>query len=411
MSVNTKLGSPAAVNSKQTIRQSLKQSNSQSIKQSLYPHPLLDRLHGQVTALFALTVILVSSLCINACQTIISLCVFIPSFYRLSVNQWMANTWWLLLAWGVEVWSAVPYIVTGELPHANDIAILLGNHAPGIDFITGIIVSSLGGGPGSGRMMTLMKQSLRFVPTIGFMHYFQGSLFLARNWEKDQRAIVAKLDSMNNGEFPRPFWIGVYPEGTRITPEKRVQSQEFAQKRGLPLLEHVLLPRTKGFTFLMSKIGPTLTAIYDATCAYSKSALLLTDILMYGRFRCEGCYIDLHRTDAKTVSNLPVEEQEQWIMKQWQRKDALLQMFQDTGRFDPSMTPHQLPQDRYMKLSAIFGGWALIVSALISYLCRSWSVAVFLLVMVFLTQLRGVMLDGDRLFGIRFNKQNQKKSR
>ena len=41
-------------------------------------------------------------------------------------------------------------------------------------------------------------------------------------------------------------------EGTRFTDEKHAASMEIAKSKGLPLLKHHLLPRTKGFTLLTS---------------------------------------------------------------------------------------------------------------------------------------------------------------
>jgi hypothetical protein len=43
-------------------------------------------------------------------------------------------------------------------------------------------------------------------------------------------------------------------EGTRYTKEKYEASMEIAKKKGMPILKHHLLPRTKGFTLLASQI-------------------------------------------------------------------------------------------------------------------------------------------------------------
>ena len=46
------------------------------------------------------------------------------------------------------------------------------------------------------------------------------------------------------------FKIVNFCEGTRFTNEKHAVSIEIAKSKGLPLLKHHLLPRTKGFTLL-----------------------------------------------------------------------------------------------------------------------------------------------------------------
>lgn len=44
-----------------------------------------------------------------------------------------------------------------------------------------------------------------------------------------------------------PFWMISHPEGTRWSKAKLKKSHEWAKKQGLPILNNVLLPRSKGF--------------------------------------------------------------------------------------------------------------------------------------------------------------------
>ena len=43
------------------------------------------------------------------------------------------------------------------------------------------------------------------------------------------------------------FQIGIFAEGTRLTPAKLKASQEYALSKGIEPLKHHLLPRPKGF--------------------------------------------------------------------------------------------------------------------------------------------------------------------
>jgi lysophosphatidic acid acyltransferase / lysophosphatidylinositol acyltransferase len=54
-------------------------------------------------------------------------------------------------------------------------------------------------------------------------------------------------------------------EGTRFTQEKYLASVEVAKQKGLPILKHHLLPRTKGFTLVASQIKGKIDYIYDIT--------------------------------------------------------------------------------------------------------------------------------------------------
>ena len=46
-------------------------------------------------------------------------------------------------------------------------------------------------------------------------------------------------------DFPRPFWLALFVEGTRFTLPKLLAAQEYAGSQGLPIPRNVLIPRTK----------------------------------------------------------------------------------------------------------------------------------------------------------------------
>lgn len=46
-------------------------------------------------------------------------------------------------------------------------------------------------------------------------------------------------------DFPIPFWLALFVEGTRFTTAKLQAAQEYAAKNGLPIPKNVLVPRTK----------------------------------------------------------------------------------------------------------------------------------------------------------------------
>lgn len=46
-------------------------------------------------------------------------------------------------------------------------------------------------------------------------------------------------------DFPLPFWLALFVEGTRFTQAKLLAAQEYAASAGLPVPRNVLIPRTK----------------------------------------------------------------------------------------------------------------------------------------------------------------------
>jgi len=298
-------------------------------------------------------------------QAVCYLLFFLPLRQRLSFNQRVSNTWWELWCFVQETWHHIPFRITGDALRSNENAILIGNHNAGVDFTVGVSVLSRATGIGCGRMMTMMKFVLQFVPMVGFTHRLQGSLFLRRNWEQDQRAIAGKLKEMEQGDFPRPFWIGIYPEGTRITEHKREESLKFAASRNLPLLQNVLLPRTKGFTFLVKSLPTAMNCLYDTTIAYGGKEMYVEDIFMSGGYKTEGVHVHVQRIEFSSlpqpVADQPAKEWDaaldKWLLDRFVIKDKLLTHFKEHGYFPGDVPPsHLAPHHRF---TLIWAAWSL----------------------------------------------------
>lgn len=161
---------------------------------------------------------------------------------------------------------------------------------------------------------------------IGWSMWFSDYIFLERSWAKDESTLEVSLYACNNSslsilahlfpffsnirgfllqssfqslmDFPMPFWLALFVEGTRFTQQKLLASQEYAASRGLPVPKNVLIPRTKvikyssllriecrnkyevnsyyqpacslqGFVSAVSHMRSFVPAIYDCTVATS----------------------------------------------------------------------------------------------------------------------------------------------
>ncbi|KAJ9445758.1 1-acyl-sn-glycerol-3-phosphate acyltransferase PLS1 [Diplonema papillatum] len=68
--------------------------------------------------------------------------------------------------------------------------------------------------------------------------------------------------SLNKYPAETPFWIGLFAEGTRQTPEKLAQSQQYCRENGKPVLKNVLWPRTRGFASTIEGLKGKVDAVY-----------------------------------------------------------------------------------------------------------------------------------------------------
>lgn len=127
---------------------------------------------------------------------------------------------------------------------------------------------------------------VQFIQVIGWSMWFSEYLFLERNWAKDESIIKVLLQQkiseyvlcmcvyiyactnpyiravhidlfqffmtlyLQSGllrlkDYPQPFWLALFVEGTRFTQAKLLAAQEYATASGLPVPRNVLIPRTK----------------------------------------------------------------------------------------------------------------------------------------------------------------------
>jgi 1-acyl-sn-glycerol-3-phosphate acyltransferase len=111
------------------------------------------------------------------------------------------------------------------------------------------------------------KDSLKWIPGFGWGMWLMGMIFVSRDWTTDETRIQKVFGNIKRHALPN--WIVSYPEGTRRTDQKRLESQTFCEKRGLPILQHLLFPRTKGFVAMVHALREShIKAIYDLTILY-----------------------------------------------------------------------------------------------------------------------------------------------
>eukprot|EP01105_Mastigella_eilhardi_P003710 TRINITY_DN1483_c0_g1_i3.p2 TRINITY_DN1483_c0_g1~~TRINITY_DN1483_c0_g1_i3.p2 ORF type:complete len:161 (-),score=46.50 TRINITY_DN1483_c0_g1_i3:39-521(-) len=129
-----------------------------------------------------------------------------------------------------------------------------------------------------------------------------------------------------------PYWLVSFLEGTRQTPEKYASSVTYAKKKDLPVLKHLLLPRTKGFVATVQSLrNDRCKALYDLTIAYAgdKPGLFT---------HTDNCNVYLH-VRRYELNELPTTEQDlhDFCLKLWVQKDELLDHFAAHGAFPGSV--------------------------------------------------------------------------
>lgn len=121
-------------------------------------------------------------------------------------------------------------------------------------------------------------------------------------------------------------------EGTRFTEKKHEASVKFAQDRGMPVLKHHLIPRTKGFTASLPYLKEKCPCILDIQLAFKKTDKVKPTVgnLLHGRSVTAHMYVN--RIDMKTLPTNEIEASE-WLQEFFRRKDQLQDSFHTHGDF------------------------------------------------------------------------------
>lgn len=240
-------------------------------------------------------------------------------------NRWVADTWW---GWTVDAARAlhgVEIIVTGDDVPSRENAIVVANHQqmPDITFLMRLAQQK-------GRLGDLkwfVKYPLKFVPGVGWGLNFLDALFVKRDWAKDRASIERTFAHIKDNGVP--LWLVMFAEGTRVTPEKLESSRAYAREHGWPELDHLLVPRTKGFVAAVHGLRGHADAVYDIAIGYEQGVPTLWQYAR-GFSRRAHLHVRRHALDALPTTDEGLSD---WLLERWREKDALLASYYETGTF------------------------------------------------------------------------------
>ncbi|KAI5334378.1 hypothetical protein L3X38_024511 [Prunus dulcis] len=277
-------------------------------------------------------VFILSGLIVNLMQ-VVSFILLRPiskKLYR-KINKVVAELLWLELIWLIDWWAGIKvelYVDSDTFQlMGKEHALVICNHRSDIDWLVGWLVAQRSGCLGSA--LAIMKKEVMFLPVIGWSMWFSEYFFLERRWTKDEITLKSGFQQLE--DFPMPFWLALFVEGTRFTQAKLMVAQEFAASRGLPIPRNVLLPRTKGFVSSVSQMRSFVPAIYDCTVAVPKNQPPPTLLRI---FRGQSSVVKL-QIRRHSMQELPetADGIGQWCKDVFVTKDALLEKYFAKGTF------------------------------------------------------------------------------
>jgi len=284
------------------------------------------RIVRSVRGLLASGFLFPSLVLLNAVQTATLVVKPFSSKTFRKVNRWMANLWWGWCAVGAEKLNRTRLIYHGDDVPMRENAVVLMNHQEMTDIA--VLFSFARAKERLGDLKWFVKDIVKYVPGVGWGMLFLDCLFVKRDWTADKQYVHCVFERILKHKVP--LWLMIFAEGTRISPEKLKRSQEFAQKTGRRMLQHVLVPRSKGFVATVQSLRGHLDAVYDVTIGYVEGTPSLWQWI-------QGCVEKVHlHVQRFPMENLPEDETAltEWLMERFEAKDRLLEAYYNSGTFD-----------------------------------------------------------------------------
>ncbi|MBF0350872.1 MAG: 1-acyl-sn-glycerol-3-phosphate acyltransferase [SAR324 cluster bacterium] len=168
----------------------------------------------------------------------------------------------------------------------------------------------------------LIKKALRYVPFVGWICWAYEYPFIPLKLENGhpvgQSHAKEKLKQDLTKLKHSPATIVNFAEGTRFTNIKW-------QKQNSPY-SYLLKPKTGGFKIILDEFGNLIHSIYDVTIVYDSLNHTFWDFLCGN---CKKIIVVLQKIPLDDASFPPEpyekEALQQWINKQWQQKDHIIQ--------------------------------------------------------------------------------------
>lgn len=229
---------------------------------------------------------------------------------------------------------------TPALFSSTDPGIIICNHQVDMDwyYLWGLLIQS----KRHGQIRIILKDTLKYIPVLGLAMQFAGFIFVRRDWQKDGKQLRKQMEQIVVHKIPAMLLI--FPEGTTINTQAQEKSRKYSIQESRPLFNYLLLPRSTGFSTILSSLSGASPVVYDITMAYDGyTGEIPTYEMGYERNKDHnipnaGKILRGHHTvvhmDVATFSAKDIGPTvEEWLDYRWLRKECLLSYFAKHQKF------------------------------------------------------------------------------
>ena len=232
------------------------------------------------------------------------------------INRACARSWWGSCIKFLKHFHRMQFNFSGDILPQKENALLIVNHQGMADVFPLLVLAEQQGS--LGNLKWFVKDVIKYIPGLGWGMVFLDCIFVKRSWNRDQDRIQRTFARFKKAQIP--IWLVSFVEGTRITPEKLKKSQAYSQSKGMPVLQHCLIPKTKGFVASIHGLSDSISAVYDVTLIYRQGVPSPLQLIL-GQFK--EFEVVVKRTAVQDLPTSP-DQLSQWLMDRYLEKDHLI---------------------------------------------------------------------------------------
>lgn len=188
-----------------------------------------------------------------------------------------------------------------------------------------------------GHVYIMLKNSLKWLPVVGWGMQLFRFIFLSRKWDKDYETMSRHFKFIRN--VRDSVSLILFPEGTNLVESTYQRSRVYADKIGVKMPKHLMLPRVRGLFYSISQLRDSMTYLYDYTFYFSDPSpkKYAADAFSLPKLFFEGVPIKRLHIHVRRfpISEIPTEEDQftDWLYQRWYEKDKLIDTLLETGNF------------------------------------------------------------------------------
>lgn len=236
------------------------------------------------------------------------------------------NAFFLCSSFLLETWNRVSFKCYGDRISVGPSYLIIINHATDVDGLLGLAFTCHLGYPYPGCVKGIVKAVLGKVPLFGPMFRNAGFLFLTRSWNNDKDSFFRSIYNLREVKNLCPLLLCLFPEGTRLTPDKLERSKEYTSSMNLPVLNNLLFPRFKAFTVSVECLRNEFDGILDTTFIYEGDELNVKSAFAGTTETTIHTHLEYIPMDQVPEGE---EQLKEWLKDRWYMKDKRIQSFKD----------------------------------------------------------------------------------